>query len=109
MTEKTGAELIAAERERQITEEGWTPEHDAGQMIELAWAGDSYALRAAQQLTYRTRMSDEGVPVSWPWLPEFWKPDADPVRNLVKAGALIAAAIDAELAVRAADTERSTT
>lgn len=25
---KTGIELIAAERERQINEEGWTPEHD---------------------------------------------------------------------------------
>ena len=24
----TGAELIAAERRRQIEDEGWTPEHD---------------------------------------------------------------------------------
>ena len=30
----------------------------------------------------------------WPWPPEFWKPSDDPVRNLVKAGALIAAEID---------------
>ena len=26
---KTGLEIIAAERQRQIEQEGWTPEHDA--------------------------------------------------------------------------------
>lgn len=31
---------------------------------------------------------------SWPWDEEWWKPSEDPVRNLVKAGALIAAEID---------------
>ena len=33
-------------------------------------------------------------PRGWPWEPADWKPDNDPVRNLVKAGALIAAEID---------------
>lgn len=28
MNKKTGAELIAAERERQIKEEGWNEQHD---------------------------------------------------------------------------------
>ena len=30
----------------------------------------------------------------WPWAKKWWKPSDDPVRNLVKAGALIAAEID---------------
>jgi hypothetical protein len=30
----------------------------------------------------------------WPWDPSWWKPSPDPIRNLVKAGALIAAEID---------------
>ena len=33
------------------------------------------------------------VPRDWPWEPEAWKPTY-PVRDLVKAGALIAAEID---------------
>ena len=35
-----------------------------------------------------------GLMDGWPWSPEGWKPSPDPVRNLVKAGALIAAEID---------------
>lgn len=31
---------------------------------------------------------------AWPWDASWWKPSADPIRNLVKAGALIAAEID---------------
>ncbi|MFW6155839.1 MAG: hypothetical protein ACOC7J_00855 [Armatimonadota bacterium] len=46
----SGVSLIAAERERQIREEGWTPEHDdehdAG---ELADAAASYTIAAARQ------------------------------------------------------------
>jgi len=30
----------------------------------------------------------------WPWGSEWWKPSKDPIRDLVKAGALIAAEID---------------
>jgi hypothetical protein len=30
----------------------------------------------------------------WPWSKKWWKPSSDPIRNLVKAGALIAAEID---------------
>lgn len=35
----------------------------------------------------------------WPWAREDWKPDENPIRNLVKAGALIAAEIDRLAAV----------
>jgi hypothetical protein len=34
------------------------------------------------------------VPSSWPWDYDWWKPSDDPIRNLTKAGALIAAEID---------------
>jgi hypothetical protein len=37
---------------------------------------------------------------NWPWADEFYKPGTDPVRTLVKAGGLIAAAIDALLEER---------
>jgi hypothetical protein len=30
----------------------------------------------------------------WPWDEKWWKPSTNPIRNLVKAGALIAAEID---------------
>ncbi len=36
----------------------------------------------------------EMMATSWPWDEEWWKPDNDAVRNLAKAGALIAAEID---------------
>jgi hypothetical protein len=37
-----------------------------------------------------------GIPRPWPpsWSYNWWKPSDDPIRNLVKAGALIAAEID---------------
>lgn len=84
---KTGIELIAAERERQITAEGWSAEHDdVHDTGELLDAGVCYA-EAVQT-------NDKTLPIDWPWVAEWWKPTDDPVRNLVKAGALIAAEID---------------
>lgn len=88
-----GVELIAAERQRQIDVEGWTPEHDAQHTDgELALAAAVYAvpdhLCGIQMLL-------------WPWAPEWYKPK-DRIRDLVRAGALIAAEIDRLLA-RGAD------
>jgi hypothetical protein len=76
-----------------VVVEGWTPEHDAGRQAELAHAGASYALVCGgiETVAY------------WPWEEKYWKPTGDAVRDLVKAGALIAAAIDAELAAREDD------
>jgi len=83
---KTGVELIAAERERQQAVEGCTPEHDdgyAGQ--EMALAAVCYALPP-----YSSRRT-----ACWPWAANWWKPTPDDrIRELVKAGALIAAEID---------------
>lgn len=84
----TGSEMIAAERARQINVEGWTPEHDdEHDSCEMTWAAVSYAMQAANPPG-----GDEFDP--WPWAESWWKPSDDPVRNLVKAGALIAAEID---------------
>ena len=94
-----GVERIREERERQIRSEGWTPEHDdEHDQAQLATAGVGYAMFAVEQLLFDD-LPDEAYQVppaetEWPWHPDWWKPSTDPVRNLVKAGALIAAEID---------------
>ena len=80
-----GAALIAAERERQVEREGWTPEHDDSHAGGQLW-------RAAE--CYLTEDYMRLPPHRWPWIGQWWKPSRDRVRNLVKAGALIAAEID---------------
>lgn len=102
MPNPMGADLIAAERQRQITAEGWTPDHDdAHDLGELAEAAACYATqqRAMERREIRgsTRTPTRTVPVpkAWPWDAEWWKPTPENrVRELVKAGALIAAEID---------------
>ncbi len=95
---KTSIELIADERKRQVEVEGWTAEHDAAHKEEeLALAAASYALpqysRDALNRKYAKHHKD--APVTWPWLEVWWKPTPnDRIRELVKAGALIAAEID---------------
>ena len=83
----TGVELIAEERQRQVDVEGWTEKHDDlhtnGQIAEAARCYLEGRNTAASRMI-----------VGWPWLEKWWKPSKDPVRNLVKAGALIAAEID---------------
>lgn len=96
----TGIELIAAERQRQIQVEGFTPEHDDKHTNgEMTSAASTYAHLVCDQIypeQYRVferqaiMRRDEG----WPWDYEWWKPSKDPIRNLEKAGALIAAEID---------------
>jgi hypothetical protein len=88
-----GAEMIAAERQRQINAEGWTPEHDAHHRDEeLATAAACYARRPSDRPLLGGLLR---LPPEWPWGAESWKPSPDDrVRELVKAGALIAAEID---------------
>lgn len=83
----TGAELIAAERARQIEVEGWTPEHDDEH-------DDNELPKAAVAYVLASRNLVLGSWAFWPWHEDWWKPSDDPIRNLVKAGALIAAEID---------------
>lgn len=91
---KEGVSLIAAERLRQVSAEGWTPEHDdehaGGSLVEAAVA---YARYGDTPRFNREVNSNYGPPACWPWHPSWWKP-ASRIRSLVKAGALIAAEID---------------
>lgn len=94
-----GADAIAAERQRQMDVEGWTPEHDAehdkGELVDGARAYLAAARYCeAKQLTQPMPAWARDQAVYWPWDEEFWKPADEPIRNLVKAGALIAAEID---------------
>jgi hypothetical protein len=85
-----GSERIAAERWRQRDEEGWTPEHDDSHTYaQMTRAAIWYAHEAVTQMGWNLRPNG-----SWPWAQDWWKPSLDPVRNLEKAGALIAAEID---------------
>lgn len=91
---KKGIELIAIERERQITEEGWTSGHDQEHNRgELALASAAYA--SAELYRRTTSEGYDNTPHIWPFDASSWKPTPkDRIRELVKAGALIAAEID---------------
>lgn len=92
---KTGVELIAEERQRQIEEEGWTKEHDAKHEDNLlAVAAASYAMPEGAR-TFMLTQDGDYLPLFWPFETKWWKPcPQDRVKELVKAGALIAAEID---------------
>lgn len=77
---------VLAERQRQVTAEGWTAELDDGyQNSELADAAACYAIHAHNQ--------GFSTPAHWPWSQDWWK-QTSPRRDLVKAGALILAEIE---------------
>lgn len=97
---KTGIELIAEERKRQIEKEGYSALHDSNHKV-------SEFVRAALAYTNAATTDADGDadPVlllhikrykglnCWPWGMATFKPTTAK-RDLVKAGALIAAAID---------------
>jgi hypothetical protein len=94
--ELSGAERILAERVRQLDEEGFTDWHDDAHFDiapPLAYAAVAY-IDAGVAAAITGVVPSETVHPRWPWSPDAWKPDADPVRNLEKAGALIAPKID---------------
>ena len=90
---KTGIELIAEERQRQIEVEGYTPDHDDQHGYgELAMAAMCYAMLPIWRPA-------EMAPLGWPWSsPEpmnGFKPTPDDrIRELVKAAALCVAEIE---------------
>ena len=108
----TGLELIIAERERQITQEGWTAEHDDQHTEgELAIAAALYATpislfakrKKGEHFEYYDpwpwwdtvnydRYNDGGVNIKMPAWDKRRKHSK--LRKLVIAGALIAAEID---------------
>lgn len=90
---KTGIEIIAEERTRQISLEGYTSDHDDGRLIgELGNAASCYITAASYQALGFA--PSPAPPAAWPWAFRFWKPSKDHIHNLAKAGALIAAEID---------------
>jgi len=95
-----GAELIYKERNRQLRDEGWTPQHDdAHSGGELSRAAECYVVAAQTAMVrddaaryHKVFGADQAA--DGPGDEGWWKPSNDPIRNLVKAGALIAAEID---------------
>lgn len=88
---KTGIELIAEERTRQVLGKGYTTKHDIEEndFGQLAFAAAAYACPPIANKAKgfkRTHL--------FPWDSRAWKPSDDRVAELVKAGALIAAEID---------------
>ncbi len=76
---------IIAERQRQQAVEGWSPEHDdTHDKAEMVFAAISYLMAVVNP------NASHGW---WPWDAAWWKP-TNPRRDLVKAGALIAAEIE---------------
>ncbi|HDG8091842.1 TPA: hypothetical protein PCO36_000378 [Klebsiella oxytoca] len=87
-TRTAAASDVLAERQRQVTAEGWTPEHDDEHSDgEMALAASSYALYAHK------KPIAPAMPYNWPWEPEWFKQQGAR-RDLVKAGALILAEIE---------------
>ncbi|WP_314139979.1 hypothetical protein [Buttiauxella noackiae] len=89
---------VLAERQRQITSEGWAPEHDdEHDSGEMAGAAACYARYTnARGWIFKSNPDgyrSENEPHDWPWSPDWWKP-TNPRRDLVKAGALIIAEIE---------------
>ena len=94
---KTGAELITEERLRQIQVEGFTLEHDYHYTDrQLAKAAACYIIAYFHYQVGKIIFA-EFIRFTWPWDWKWFKPKTphgDPKRDLVRAGALVAAEID---------------
>lgn len=95
-----GALAIVLERARQIHGEGFDDAHDDDEIGSLLTAGLGYLQTARLQMRKTPPVTWRAEPIDWPWDSRWWKPSEDPIRNLEKAGALIAAEIDRELRSR---------
>ena len=102
MLNPSGVELIAQERQRQIEKEGWNEQHDDEHVpFSMSTAGAIYALDLQKNRLITEKFGlktanliNDMSDILWPWDDKWWKPSKDPIRNLAKAGALIAAEID---------------
>ena len=91
---------IEIERQRQISDEGWSHSHDdKHQSGEIAGAAAAYAQVAADQAEYAALdmigedLDEMDPPDSWRWAYCWFKPK-DARRNLIRAAALIVAEIE---------------
>jgi len=91
----TAANDVLAERERQKSVEGWTPEHDDTHTRgEMAVAAACYAAPRSVMMTGSIKaIKDNAFRLIWPWSPVWWKP-RNTRRNLVRAAALLIAEIE---------------
>jgi hypothetical protein len=93
-----GVERIAAERKRQIEKEKWTATHDDYYENEqLARAAVCYALPIDIKTIYIGSLFQKQSLLNelWPFAKYYYKPTPENrIRELEKAGALIAAEID---------------
>lgn len=83
---------IAAERARQVSQEGYTPEHDdEHDASEIAFAAACYAVPEA---LYRMEQFDGGHSIVnvWPWESNLKRKSRR--RDLIRAAALIVAEIE---------------
>ena len=115
--EKKGIRLIAEERQRQILVERWSDKHDDQHtdsslvMAAISYATPPKTLKMVTRIEQGDVSGGRGecpvwgdipydVPTTWPdsWQSCWWNPgvddEPDRIRDLVKAGALIAAEID---------------
>lgn len=84
-----GSQLISLERRRQVVEEGYDARHDKGETVNnLIQAAMAYC-----EVCFTGNTVLDSLKFGWPWRTTCFKPK-DYKRNLVRAGALIAAAID---------------
>ena len=91
----SGIKLISDERIRQVGQELWTSEHDDAHVnCELAQAAVCYIQQSIGRRWLDPISYQKDIPpVDWPWDQSWWKPK-HPIRDLVRAAALIAAEID---------------
>lgn len=99
-------EEIAAERERQVAEEGWSADHDdhhtdrslAAAAASYAWLASLHELSRKEQIRRRS-FRESGVHATihdlWPrsWADKWFKPKTRR-RDLIRAAALIVAEIE---------------
>lgn len=87
----SGASLGAAERDRQVTEKGYTPDHDDAQDW-LPWAAFCELDRALHPT------DDPEPPNAWPE-GKRWNPDQDPLQRLVRVLGYVEAELDRRLRI----------
>ena len=85
ITNTGAAGQIMKERERQIVEEGYPVKDDVN--------FNSHGELARAAMCYMSTVTHNTVPSLWPYHKNAWKPGSR-LRDLVKAGALVAAEID---------------
>ena len=93
-----GVLRILVERFGQVNREGWTAEHDDRHRTgDLARAAATYARASLLPHPISDAVREALIRTEWPAWDEVWFKPKSPIRDLERAGALIAAEIDRRL------------